>query len=44
MVDGVKVEKITVNIMKEQLGETGEVPATDGKAVRGAVLGQEKDS
>ena len=35
MIDGAKVAKIMVNIMKEQLGETGEVLAVDGKAVRG---------
>lgn len=35
MIDGEKVAKIMVNIMKEQLGEEGEVPAVDGKAARG---------
>ena len=32
MIDGEKVAKIMVNIMKEQLGERGEVLAVDGKA------------
>ena len=35
MIDGEKVAKIMVNIMKEQLGEQGDVLAVDGKAVRG---------
>ena len=35
MIDGAKVAKIMINIMKKQLGETGEVLAVDGKAVRG---------
>ena len=35
MIDGEKVAKIMINIMKEKLGEQGDVLAVDGKAIRG---------